>query len=332
MRVIGAEEVERTLYDARCVEAMRRAFVLSANGGIRQPPRAIVDLGDGAGMAFMPGAVVGAGSDSAGSSAWIGAKLMARFADAEARRHVKAGAFLLFDRETRGLAAIVDAPSLTNARTAAATVAATDALAHGDAGVVALLGAGTLARAHAKAFDAWPRTRKLLLWGRDLARAQRLADTLAASLRTPLQVVPALEDAVQAADVVCTLTAAGQPFLSGRLLRPGQHLNAVGSSTPAEQEIDLEAVARAQIFVDSRSAAAAAAAELRAAVAAGRIGAIETLPELGAVLCGAHSGRSGPEQITLFKSLGLFAQDCLAAELLLSQQAAAQDAASHSAA
>lgn len=309
MRTIGPDEIERTLYDSRCVAAMRRAFILSAAGDIRQPPRSILDLGDGAGMAYMPGSVAG--------SAWVGAKLMARFADTDAHRHVKAGAFLLFDRERRDLAAIIDAPSLTNARTAAATVAATDALARSDAGVVALLGAGTLARAHARAFDAWPRTRKLLLWGRDAARAQQLADALAASLRAPLQVVPVLEDAVQAADVVCTLTAAERPFLAGRLLHPGQHLNAVGASTPAEQEIDLEAVVRTQVFVDSRSAAAAAAAELRAAAAAGSIEPIETLTELGAVLRGEHPGRSGPERITLFKSLGLFAEDLLAAELLL---------------
>lgn len=308
MRYIGPEEVAR-LSPARCIEAMREAFMLGSAGQVRQPPRQIADLGEGAGIAWMPGALEG--------RHWVGAKAMTRFPAADGRGHDKAGVFLVFDRRTRALAAIVDAPSLTLVRTAAATVAATAALARPNAGRVGIAGCGALARAHVRAFAAWPGTASIAVWGRDPQRARDLVNAMQGEVDVPLQAAEALQELVPRSDVICTVTAAVQPFLPGAWLRAGQHVNAVGSSTLHEQEIEVEAVARCDVFVDSRAMATVSASELRAAAQAGRLASIDTLPEIGEVLAGRRPGRHREADITLFKSLGLFAQDALAAELLL---------------
>jgi len=317
MRVFGPEEVARCLGNSRCVEAMRQAFVMGSTGAIRQPARSIVDLGEGAGMAWMPGSIVG--------SPVCGAKLMARFPTREGA-HAKAGAFLLFDRERHELVAVVDAPTLTNARTAAATVVASDVLARAGDQVVAILGTGALARAHVHAFQDWPRTSEIVMWGRTVARAQAVVEDTQARSPIPMRAVSRIEDAMAAAAIVCTVTAATEPFVRGEWLRPGQHLNAVGASTPHEREVDLNAVARARVFVDSRASAATAAGELREAAQVGLGRPIEELAEVGDVLLGRLPGRTNGDEITLFKSLGLFSLDCLAVQLLLEPDDRAQGA------
>ncbi|MGO4396245.1 ornithine cyclodeaminase family protein [Variovorax sp. M-6] len=313
LHYFDAASVRERLRAADCVEAMREVLIAVSVGRVAQPPRVIAALPDGGGMALMPGALLDA--------PWAGAKVIGRFVPqgvgGSQPAHRRAGVFLLFDRECGSLRAIVDAASLTNLRTAAVTLAATHALARPGPRTVALLGTGGLAQSHAQAFGQDPATRELLIWGRDHGRAQAFADRMGGACAVPLRAVARVEEAVARADVVCTLAGSAQPFVEGAWLRAGQHINVVGGSTAHEREVDAEAILRSRVFVDQRAQAAHAAGELLHAQAQRLIDPAHVFTEIGEVMSGRTAGRTQASEITLFKSLGLFAEDCAAASLLL---------------
>ena len=123
--------------------------------------------------------------------------------------------------------------------------------------------------------------------------------------------------AVKNADVVCTATTSNSPVFPGSSLQPGTHINAIGSFTPEMQEIDEETVRKAIIFFDSRSAVLEEAGDLIIPMNSGVLNEADLGNELGAILLGLHPGRTDPEQVTLFKSVGVAVQDAAAASLAL---------------
>jgi ornithine cyclodeaminase len=135
-----------------------------------------------------------------------------------------------------------------------------------------------------------------------------------ATLRTAATVA----DAVAEADVVCTVTSAATPILRGEWLRPGTHLNLVGSAIPTTAEVDSACVARGRFYVDYREAALAQAGELLAAIKEGVVTAQHIVGEIGEVLLGRVPGRTAPQEITIYKSLGITAQDLAAAHYVFS--------------
>jgi ornithine cyclodeaminase/alanine dehydrogenase-like protein (mu-crystallin family) len=107
------------------------------------------------------------------------------------------------------------------------------------------------------------------------------------------------------------------PVFDGRLLEPGTHINAVGSYTPAMQEVDDTTIRRALVVVDSRSASLVEAGDLARPLASGAISVEHIHAELGQILSGQKIGRSSDEQITYFKSVGVAVQDAVAARIAL---------------
>ncbi|HSO01099.1 MAG TPA: hypothetical protein VLS46_01130, partial [Gaiellaceae bacterium] len=176
---------------------------------------------------------------------------------------------------------------------AAVSAVATRALARRDARVVAILGGGVQARSHAVAMRAVLPDAELRTWTR-------------ADGGTPQAV---LRDA----DVVCTCTSAHEPILRREWLAPGAHVNAVGSSIPSARELDTETMTAATLFVDRRESAVNEAGDLLLA----GLGESDIAAELGEVLTGAHPGRTGDAELTVFKSLGLAVEDLAAAELVV---------------
>jgi ornithine cyclodeaminase len=125
------------------------------------------------------------------------------------------------------------------------------------------------------------------------------------------------EQAAGEADVICTATTSSTPVFSDHAVRPGTHINAIGAYTPEMQEIDPDTVARSRLFVDSRVAALAEAGDLIQPIRQGRIAEDWIQAELGEVISGERRGRTAPEEITLFKSVGLAVQDAAAAGAIL---------------
>ncbi|MCE2828335.1 MAG: ornithine cyclodeaminase family protein [Sphingomonadales bacterium] len=194
-------------------------------------------------------------------------------------------------------------------RTSAVTAVATDILARKNARTLAVLGTGEQAEAHVAALRHVRPFDDIRLWDRDVTtpRAIRLAEQTGARLHARV------EDAIAGADVICTTTSAREPVLPGALLEPGMHVNLVGSSAADSREADDDVVARSRFFIDFRPSTMDQAGELLHAITAGRVTEEHIVGEIGEVLAGSCVGRTSAEDITLYKSLGVAAQDIVTA-------------------
>ncbi len=208
------------------------------------------------------------------------------------------GIVAVFDQEgaCRGL---VDGPTLTALRTAAGAGLATRLLARPDSRTMAMLGAGAMAYDQVMAVKEVRPIADVLVWSRDRANAEAL------SRRVDGTAVEHPDDAVAAADIVSTATPATSPLFSPSVIRPGSHINAIGAFTPEMCEIPPEVVVDAMTIVDDLEASAHEAGDL---LQAGRT------PDgtMGDLLAGRHRGRSGPDEVTFFKSVGIASQDVAA--------------------
>lgn len=305
MRVYGSEDVARLLDMPGCIAAVRAAMArFSADGG-DQPLRQIVTIAPGDLFALMPGSLVAPDG--------FGAKVITAFADRthpERSRH--RGVVILFDRETGEPRCVADAGEVTERRTAAASAVATDALARRDARWLAIFGTGTQARSHLGALPLVRDFEEIWIWGRSERRATALIEAAREEVAVPMRFVADAREAAKA-DVICTVTGSATPVLLGEWVRPGTHVNIVGSSYAGPVEVDGPLVAASRYVADSRASVLAAGAEFLAARTAGLIGDDHIVGEIGDVLNGRVMGRTAPGDITLYKSLGHIVQDLAAA-------------------
>ena len=222
---------------------------------------------------------------------------------------------VLFDRDSGGVACIADAGEVTEIRTAAASAVATEALARPDARTLAIFGCGAQAASHIRALTRVRRFERVLIWGRSVERARHFAGRMGQEVGIAIEAVADGREAA-AADVICTVTSARAPVLLGDWVRPGTHVNVVGSSHAGPVEIDHALVLASRYIVDSRRSALAAAAEFLLAKEAGLIDDGHIAAEIGEVLLGRIAGRRSPEEITVYKSLGHIVQDLAAVSYL----------------
>jgi ornithine cyclodeaminase len=220
------------------------------------------------------------------------------------------GAVLLFDETTGATRAIIEAGSVTAARTAAASAVATDVLARPDSAVLALIGAGIQARAHIEALRAVRPLHRVIVTSRSSASAERLAADIDGG-----EVVGSAAEAVADADVVVVATTSSTPVLEWDWLARGTHVNALGAASFAAQEIATDVVRNGEYFVDSRESAHHEAAELRAISEDPAEQERYIAAELGEVINGTHPGRTGSEAVTVFRSLGLAVEDIALCDL-----------------
>ena len=307
VRVIDQESVRRLLTYEACIPLMREAMTALSGGRTKQTLRQIIDLEGGRAFGVMPGA----GPET------FGAKLISVFPENFAKGiQSHQGAVLLFEPETGALAAVIHAGEVTAIRTAAATAAASDILARSDASRLAILGYGEQAHEHARAMVQIRPVADIRLWGRSPQRAGALARELEAELERPVTVSASAREAVDGADLICTVTAAFDPVLESAWVADGAHVNLVGSSRDGPREVDDALVVRGRLFADHREGVLRQGAEVRHAIAAGLIGEDHVLGEIGEVMSGAKIGRMGPGDVTLYKSLGAIVQDLYAGRLI----------------
>jgi alanine dehydrogenase len=226
------------------------------------------------------------------------------------------GLVVLFDAETGFPLAVMDAAEVTAIRTAAASAVATRALARKDASHLAILGTGEQAVTHLESMSKVRTLRSVRVWGRSLEKAERFAEEQGPRLSVRVEVSKTAKDAVKGADIVCTVTASHEPVLNGAWLGRGAHVNLVGASQLHAREADDDVVTASRFFVDSRTSARAEAGELKHAMDAGLVSESHVLGEIGDVLSGTVVGRTGDDNVTVYKSLGVAAQDLAAAHVI----------------
>lgn len=302
MRMIDREEVRRRLTYEVCLPLVREAMVALSKGETLQLLRSILTLSEGRMLGVMTGAM--------GAQAAFGAKLISVFHGNFARGiQSHQGVVVLFDPETGAPVCVVHAGEITAIRTAAASAVATDALARRDATRLTLLGYGEQAETHARAIAKVREVASIAVWGRSAERARRFVERMQVELGIPVRAVAEVKEAVAEADVICTLTSAFDPILLGEWVRPGTHVNVVGSSYAGPAEVDNELVVRSRFVVDSRASVLAQGGEFLRAKAAGLVGEEHIVAEIGEVLAGDVEGRRTEEEITVYKSLGHVVQD-----------------------
>ncbi|QXQ06005.1 ornithine cyclodeaminase family protein [Sphingosinicellaceae bacterium] len=311
--VIDAATIAAALSPSQWIEAVEQSLRGVSDGSVIQGIRQILPLPDdserGRVLSMMFGAVR--------QPAFFGAKVIAVFPDNFSRSiESHRGAVLLFDSADGALVGLLHGGEITAARTAAASAVATRALARADSRVLTVLGYGEQATRHVDAIATVRPIDEVRCWGRDPVKAAAFVKAVGTRHAVHAVAASTVAEAVAGADIVCTTTAAREPILTGDLLEPGMHLNVVGSSTADYREVDTAAVVRASIWVDYRPMTEASAGEYRRALAEGAIDPDHLVGEIGAALNGTLRRRSDEHEITMFKSLGMPAEDLYPAQLI----------------
>jgi ornithine cyclodeaminase/alanine dehydrogenase-like protein (mu-crystallin family) len=219
----------------------------------------------------------------------------------------------LFSVESGDLVALIEADFLGQMRTGAASGVATRYLARENARTLGLIGTGLQARTQLQAIAQVRKLDGIRVFGRDAERRERFAEEMSDALKIPVTAAASAEDAVRDADIVVTSTTSTAPVLEGRWLKPGVHINAIGANFPQKRELDARAIERCDVIaVDSRAQSKLESGDLIQVFGedAARWAGVKELAEIAA---GKATGRTSPNQITLFKSNGIATEDIVAA-------------------
>src|SRR5918999_217558 len=304
--VLYQEEVERLLDMEGCIAAMADALASLARGEVHVPLRFVVKPeGEPSLIGLMP-------AHRAGDAPLYSLKTVCVFPD-NPKRGLDAhqGTVTLFDGETGEVRALMNASAITAIRTAAVSAVATRLLAREDARELGILGSGVQARSHVEALRLVRDFDRVRIFSPTAGHAKSLAEEVGA------EAAGSAEEAVRGADVVVTATSSTEPVLRREWLRQGAHVNVVGGRPPQMRELDVATVADSAFYTDKRESAEAEACDYRDALETGAIGPGHIRGEIGQVLIGQAPGRTSPDELTVFRSLGLAVEDLAAAEYVV---------------
>jgi ornithine cyclodeaminase/alanine dehydrogenase-like protein (mu-crystallin family) len=309
MRYITDEEVRRALTMPEAMRAVKETFIQLSMGQARVPARISLEIPEFRTTALVMPAYLP-------RTKRLGLKLISLCEDNPSKGLPLAQAVaILMDAELGTPLAVMDASYLTAVRTGAASGAATDVLARRDARVAAIFGAGVQGKTQLEAVAAVRPIRKVLVFDVDPQAATAFAKEMGHKLA--LDVEPASSPkALREADVICTATTSAVPVFADRDLKPGVHINAVGSYKPHVREIPGETIRRARVYVDQRQACLEEAGDLIIPLREKLIDEDHILAEIGEVLAGLKPGRSSADEITVFKAVGNAALDLAMASLV----------------
>ncbi|MCP2340485.1 ornithine cyclodeaminase family protein [Actinomadura rupiterrae] len=311
MIVLSQQDVEELLDVEALVDALAPAMADLSAGRAAVPARtaALVPEADAL-LLDMPG--------YAPSAELLISKLVSVFpGNAGNGLPVRQAVIVAFDAGTGEPVAFLDGTHITATRTAACAVLSARLLARPDASVAAVFGTGPQARAHIRALPFARSLREIRVAGRDFERTRAFAAEMSGDV--PVRAMASYEEACDGADIVCGATYADEPVIRRAWLAPGTHVTSIGYN-PRGRELDDATVADASLFVESRTAALEAVPpnlDLAEPIERGLITADHVRAELGEVIEGTHPGRTTPDEITLYKSVGVITQDIAAVSLVL---------------
>lgn len=305
--IINQAEVRQLLPMAECIDVMAEALKALARGDAILPLRPVMWLPERVGaMGLMPSYLADIQA--------MGLKVISIFLGnhgTEFDSHM--GAVLLFEAKHGQLLSLMDASEITAIRTAAVSGLATKLLAREETSRLAILGSGVQAKTHLAAMLHVRDIQQVRVWSRDFDHAARFAERASARHHITVEAASTAAEAVADADIICTTTSSPTPVLMGEWITAGAHINAVGSSVPSTRELDTAAVVKARLFVDRRESTLNEAGDFLMPKQEGVVGDDHIQGEIGEILLGKIEGRRTPQEITLFKSLGLAVEDLAAA-------------------
>ncbi|HXE75152.1 MAG TPA: ornithine cyclodeaminase family protein [Candidatus Xenobia bacterium] len=288
-------DVARLLTMEVALEAVESAFRAAATGQVQNQPRRRLRSGAGAWFNYMA-----ANDDGSG---YFAMKIYT------VSKHGYRFLVPLYRGDSGELVALIEAGTMGCLRTGAASGVATKYMARPDAKRAAIIGSGHQAPTQLEAIARVQQLESASVYSRDPERRRAFAEKMSAQLGVRVEAMASAEEAVRSADIVATITTAKAPVVEGAWLRPGTHVNAAGASYPHRREVDDEVVSRAaRIAVDSREQAQMEAGDLLIPFQ-DNPQRWERVSELSAIVAGTALGRGHPEEITLFKSIGVALED-----------------------
>lgn len=315
MKILTAQDVHKALPMQAAIEATKNAYAALSAGRAAIPLRTHLPIPpEDAAALFMPAYLQNPDAEDA-----LAIKIVNLFPNNPAKNlaFIQA-AVLVLDAKTGQTRALLEGSSLTAIRTGAASGAATDILARLDSRVAVIFGAGIQGRTQLEAVCSVREIEQVWIVDTDPQRAQTFVDEMRGQGVVPddVRIAPDPKLALSNADIVCTATTAVKPVYQAADLKPGTHINGVGSYTLEMVENPPKMLLNASIFIDEKEASLAEAGEIHAAMRDFDLPE-NALKEIGEVLLGNLPSRQSPEEITFFKSVGVAVQDAAAAQLAL---------------
>ena len=311
MRILSAENVFDLITQNDAINIIEKTMISVSKRIPLLPLRNVMDLGQERKLGIMPGAL--------GSGKTYGIKVLSLFPENPAKglsSHI--GLMLLFDAKTGIPTAAINADALTAVRTAAATAVATKHLAIKDATAMTIIGSGEQAEFHIKSIPLVRPIKNINVVGTTKYKAERLIGKMAKMYPSIFfEAHDRADEIVNNSEIICTVTSSKDPVIFGDWIQKGTHINAVGASIPIFQEIDETILLKSKIFVDYTPSVFAQAKEIIEAIKAKTINETYIKAEIGEVIEGVKAGRESQDEITLYRSMGLAAQDLACAEFIL---------------
>lgn len=314
MIILNAEETKLALPMGASIEAMKVAFHALSSGQVEMPLRTRIPVSKHDGQSLLMPAYI---KDIEAEALTV--KIVSVFNKNPSRGlPLIHAAVLVLDESSGQIEALIEGGTLTAIRTGAGSGAASDCLANPTASSVAIIGAGVQAATQLEAICTVRKISRVRVFSprQKQAEAFAIANGGRGPIPDDLTVVESASEAISDADIICTATTSYTPVFEDADLKPGCHINAVGSYMPEMSEIPSETIARANVFVDSREAAGKESGEIAQNLASGHL-ALDSIYEIGDVLMQRPTQHHNPEQITLFKSVGVAVQDAAAGKLAL---------------
>ena len=309
-RLLTEQHVTALLPLNDLVAAMETALARFSAGEVLQPVRSVLMVGpQKAYFGLMPAYVA--------EPPQLGAKLVTVFGSNAAKglpSHL--ATILLLDPDTGSLIAIMDGRYITEARTAAVSAVSARHLAAADASSLAIIGSGVQARSHLEALALVRPLRDVRVWSPQARSRERFASEMQGHAAGALRATGSAEEAVRGAAMIVLVTSSPEPVIDDAWVAPGAHVISVGACRPDQREMPPALVVRSRLVVDSRAAALIESGDVVQGIREGRFTAAHVAGELGEIVLGRVPGRRSPDEVTIFKSLGMAVEDVVAADLV----------------
>jgi alanine dehydrogenase len=308
-RLLNGADVAALIDIDALIDAMREALRQFSTGGVQQPVRTVLTVGDSNWLGVMPAVLQ--------TPAAIGAKLITVFGS-NARQGLPShlGAVLLFSPHTGALVAMMDGRTLTESRTAAVSALSAQVLARDDVEEMAIIGTGAQARAHLLAMERVFDLKTVRVWSPTPDHPLNFVAEMSPHTEADLVASASPERAVHGMPLIVLATSATEPVVQNEWIRSGAHIVSIGACRPDQRELDPALIRRSRLFVDSRAAAQVESGDIILGLAQGAFSSSHIVGELGEAIAGTVDGRRTPTDITIFKSLGLAVEDVAAADLV----------------
>jgi alanine dehydrogenase len=315
MLILNSTDVRTALPMAETIEAMKAAYAALSSGQAEVPLRSRLPVPPQEGVSiFMPAFV-----NSADAQA-LAVKVVSVFPhNPQKGNPLIYAAVLVLEAETGKPLALMEGGALTAIRTGAGAGAATDLLARHDSATAAIFGAGVQARTQLEAICTVRNIETAWIYDPQTESVTRFIDEMAGRGPIPkdLRAAKNPAEAVSMADIISAATTSNTPVFDAADLKPGVHINGVGSYTPEMQEIPAEVLRHALVVVDSRSASLVESGDMIQPIQQGLFSEDQVYAEIGEIVLGKKAGRTNSHQTTYFKTVGVAVQDAMAGQLAM---------------